>query len=299
MSARPDSHRSALPTQRVLYRIDVDGVPSSLADAPPPFGETPLEGAAPVAATRSDGSPLFRIDHPLYDPDQRAGWLAEQLIAPGAIFHGHVHVAGAKASKSSRTSSTAQLTSATFTSIITQMLHRSSSVQQVCLPDELIEQAIAEGPHSVAHEKVEQGGQLLARLFLHYWRAVATAFADAWDDPTGHLLWHQHGLTAFARLGATVIEDHVAAYDIRQHYFDEALERIASGVSLARVDYEHVPQRELSDHLFQQLAAARQARGLRRGSLVAVPGSLADIPWGSAPAPRSPDVGSVPLGPEN
>lgn len=295
------SDPSPSPAQRTLYRVDLDDPYVSIAgDALPP-STAMIDAPPPAPSTRLDGAPIFRIDHPLYEPESRAAWVADELLAPGSIFHGRVHVPAAKASKKpARTKeATTHLTMATFTGIIGQMLHQSAYVQQICLPDEIIDEAVLDGPNSLSHQKVEQGGQLLARLFLHYWRAVATAFPEAWDDPHDHLLWHPHGLTAFAKLGAHVVQDQVAAYDIRQHYFDEVLERIAGAVSLAKADHAHVPARQMSSHLFQLLASARHTKSPRRPGLMAVPGGVSDINWGSAAPPLSPDVSSVPLGPEN
>lgn len=315
VSARPNPQSDNQPRKRILYSIDpdslvqavtVDGAPM---DADPlhdePVTSAPIESApvvsAPVVSTRADGSPVFRIEHPLYEADKRAEWLVDELLASDSIFDGRVHVPTAKGGKKGPrpNAAGAQVTHATFTSIIGQMLHHSPYVQQTCLTDEAIAQAIADGPNSVAHQKVEQGGQLLARLFLHYWRAVAHAFPQAWEDPHDHLLWHPHGLTALARLGAQVVEDQVRAYDISQHYFDAVLERIAESVSLAKADYADIPAREVSDYLFQKLSAARAASATRRGGLMAVPGD-GDGVWGSAVAPRSvADLGSAPLGAEN
>ncbi|MFN4002653.1 hypothetical protein [Microcella sp.] len=288
-------------TTRVLYRVDLDDPSSAIVgDALPPSTAV-IDAPPPTPESRLEGEPIFRIDHALYDAEQRAAWVADELLQPGSVFHGRVHVPTTKGGKKAARlkASPTQLTQATFTSIIGQMLHQSAYVQQICLPDELIAGAVLEGPNSLTHQKVEQGGQLLARLFLHYWRAVATAFPEAWDDPHDYLLWHPHGMTALAQLGAHVVQDQVAAYDIRQHYFDEVLERIAGSVSLAKVDHVHVPLRQLSSHLFQLLASARHTKNLRRPGLMAVPGGVSDINWGSAAPPVSPDVSSVPLGAEN
>lgn len=289
------------PTKRVLYRVDLDDPSSPIAgDALPPSTAV-IDAPPPTPGMRLEGEPIFRIEHPLYEPEQRAAWVAEELLQPGSVFHGRVHVPAAKGGKKAARlkAGPTQLTQATFTGIIGQMLHQSAYVQQICLPDELISEAVLEGPNSLTHQKVEQGGQLLARLFVHYWRAVATAFPEAWEDPHDHLLWHPHGLTALAQLGAHVVQDQVAAYDIRQHYFDEVLERIAGSVSLAKADHAHVPARQLSSHLFQVLASARHAKGMRRAGLMAVPGGVSDITWGSAAPPVSPDVEVMPLGAEN
>ncbi len=297
MKAQPFSS----PARRNLYRVD--GVDSRNAvtpeNAPPPRG-IPLGGAPPEGAVLDDPV-VLRMDHPLYEHDDRAAWLADQLLMPGSIFHGKVHVAGDKAAQKAPRSTvgSTHVTHTTFTSIVGKMLHQSAYVEEVCLPAELISDAILQGPHSLAHQKVEQGGQLLAGLFRHYWRAVATAFSEAWDDPYEHLLWNPHGLTAFARLGGNVVHDQVAAYDIRQHYFDEVLERVADSVSLAKADHADVPARRLSEHLFQQLTSARHVKRTARPGLIALPGGVADINWGSSPAPKSPSVTSVPIGPEN
>ena len=295
----PAQPSSSPPRPSSLYRIELDDPLWAAVDAPPPTS-APLEGAPPTGL-RLEVPPVFRIDHPLYDPEQRAGWVADELLAPGSVFHGRVHVAAVKGTKKlpRQKAGPTFLTHTTFVGIVGQMLHQSVYVQQICLPDELISDAILEGPNSVSHQKVEQGGQLLAHLFLHYWRAVATGFPEAWDDPHEHLLWHPHGLGALAKLGAHVVHDQVAAYDIRQHYFDEVLERIAGTVSLAKAEHQHVPARQVSEHLFQLLATARHATGARRPGLMAVPGGVSDINWGSAPPPVSPSVAAMPLGSEN
>lgn len=309
------------PSQRTLYRVDLvvpspsptaGALPPSTAviDAPPPTTGA-LEGAPPVFDL-DDAQPLAPIDlapldlppldHPLYQREQRAAWLAAELLKRGSVFHGTldgldprgINLRGAKGRWVKKSGENpAEATSAAFTSVIGLMLRESSRVEEICLPAELVAEATVEGLNSLAHQKVEQGGLLLAGLFQHYWRAVATAFSEAWDAPDEYLLWHRHGLTAFARLGGLVVSDQVAAYDIRQHYFDEVLERIATTVSLAKADHADVPARRLPTHLFETLAAARHMTGARRPSLMAVPGGVSDINWGSAPPPVSPWVGSI------
>lgn len=283
MPARP------LPSENrpTLYRVefDADRNPIIPIDAPPPTG-------API-----DAPPFFRIEHPLYEPSQRAEWLADELLAPGSVFHGKVHVPNDKAAKKKvrQAAGAAPITYATFKGVIDHMLRQAPRVEAVCLPEELIAEAILEGPNSLSHQKVEQGGVLLARLFLHYWRAVATAFPEAWDDMQEHILWHPHGLNALAKLGAQVVQDQVDSYDIRQHYFDEVLERIAGKVSLKKSEHTQVPSHETSDHLFGLLYSARHAAG-RTAGLTAVPGTVGSIDWGSGTAPLSPSVTSIPAG---
>ncbi len=262
-------------------------------------------GAHPVAAHSSfppTRRTLRRASHPLYEPQTRAAWLVDELLAPSSVFSGRVHVPSPTSDRGAadQASQSTPITLATFMTVIGEMLHHQSTyVQQICLPDDLIAQAVVDGPGSLAHRQVERGGRLLAGLFSHYWRAVATAFSEAWDDPHGHLLWHPRGLTAFARLGSHVVHDQVVAYDIRQHYFDAVLDRIAGTVSLAAAEHADVPLGQLSTHLFLQLAAARHAEGPPRPGIMAVPGGVADIRWGSAAPPLSPDVSSVPFGSEN
>lgn len=297
MSAQPYSS----PAKRPLYRVDLDdALTASLPVGAPPPSTPALEGEPPPGARRNS-PPAFRIDHALYEHETRAAWLADELLMPGSIFHGKVHIAADKAGKKPlrQKPGATHVTYATFTTVIGSMLQQSTYVEDVCLPDELIAEAVVEGPNSLSHQKVEQGGQLLAGLFRHYWRAVATAFSDAWDDPHEHLLWHPHGLTAFAKLGGYVVHDQVVTYDIRQHYFDEVLERVADNVSLEKSAHASISARQLSEHLAQLLATARHAPAARRQGLMAVPGSVSDINWGSAVPPISPSVASIPLGPEN
>ena len=253
-----------------------------LIEIPPPDGE-PID-APPI------GSALFRIDHPLYEADTRADWVAERLLDDDDLFHGKVHVPAKAKTRTVGTRGAKAITYATFRGIVDHMLREAPRVQSVCIPDELIEQALFDGPNSITHHKVEQGGQLLSRLVLHYWRAVAHAFEEAWDDHRDHLLWHPHGLAALASLGARVVQDQVDTYDIRQRYFDEVLTAVATSVSLAKADYVGIAPHELTDHLLQKLAAARS--GSRRSAgLTAVPGTVGSIDWGSGAVPASPDLG--------
>lgn len=242
-----------------------------------------------------------RIGHPLYERSHRVGYLVDELLAPGSVFHGKVHAVSGSAFSSLADSSagTPPVTLATFTGAIRTMLYEAPHVEAVCLPEALVAEANAHGPRSVSHQKVEQGGRLLAGLFANYWRAVATAFSDAWDDPREHLLWHPHGLTALARLGAHVVHDQVAKYDIRQHYFDAVLDHIAGGVSLARSRFADPDGRDTAEHLFTLMAAARTATGVRPSRTIAMPGAVAEIEWGSAEAPRSPTLPVRPFGAED
>lgn len=252
-------------------------------DAPRPIL---LEIPEPTGA-RYDAEPVFRIDHPLYEAETRAEWIAGRLLADDDLFTGKVHVPAKKGGKT--VGGAKAITYATFRGVVDHMLREAPRVEAVCLPDELIAEAVLDGPNSLTHHKVEQGGQLLARLFLHYWRAVAHAFDEAWNDHHDHLLWHPHGLAALGSLGSRVVQDQVDSYDIRQHYFDEVLEAVAAKVSLKKSDHSDVAAHDMTDHLLGLLASAR-ASSRRTAGLAAVPGTVGSIDWGSSAAPLSPDV---------
>lgn len=137
-------------------------------------------GAHPVAAHSSfppTRRTLRRASHPLYEQQTRAAWMVDELLAPSSVFSGRVHVPSATSDRGAAEHAS-PITLATFTTVIAEMLHHQSAyVQQICLPDDLIAQAVVDGPGSLAHRQVERGGRLLAGLFSHYWRAVATAFS--------------------------------------------------------------------------------------------------------------------------
>lgn len=250
-----------------------------LIEIPLPDGE-PFDAAPPRES-------VFRIDHPLYQPETRAEWIAERLLADDDLFTGKVHVSAKKGAKT--VGRAKAITSATFRGIVDHMLREAPRVETLCLPDELIAEAVLDGPNSLTHHKVEQGGHLLARLFLHYWRAVATAFPEAWDDHHDHLLWHPHGLAALGSLGARIVQDQVDSYDIRQHYFDDVMHGVAAKVSLKKSDHAKVSAHDMTDHLLGLFASAR-ASNRRTAGLVAVPSTVGSIDWGSSAAPLSPSV---------
>lgn len=248
--------------------------------------EIPLPDGEPIDAPPPH-EPAFRIEHPLYEPETRAEWIAERLLTDDDLFAGKVHVPAKKSGKS--IGGAKAITYATFRGVVDHMLRGARRAESVCLPDALIAEAVLEGPNSLTHHKVEQGGHLLARLFLHYWRAVANAFDEAWDDHHDHLLWHPHGLAAFGSLGSRIVQDQVDSYDIRQHYFDEVLQSIAASVSLKKSDHADVAAHDMTDHLLVLLTSARAA-SRRTAGLTAVPRTIGSIDWGSSAAPLSPDV---------
>lgn len=286
-TARPAATTAAAakPAANATVSDDADGATSirEKSDARRPVL---LEIPEPTGG-RYDADPVFRIDHPLYEPETRAEWIAERLLSEDDLFTGKVHVPAKKGGKT--VGGAKAITYATFRGVVDHMLREAPRVETVCLPDELVAEAVLEGPNSLTHHKVEQGGQLLARLFLHYWRAVAHAFDEAWDDHHDHLLWHPHGLAALGSLGSRIVQDQVDTYNIRQHYFDEVLEGVAAKVSLKKSDHAHVAAHEMTDHLLGLLASAR-ASSRRTAGLTAVPGTVGSIDWGSGAAPLSPDV---------
>ncbi|RZS59098.1 hypothetical protein EV141_0315 [Microcella putealis] len=250
---------------------------------------------APPAGARFAGEPVFRVEHPLCDRDGRLEWIVERLILSGSPFADTVHVPASLVGgmPGTRTPKTAggskRITYAAFRGVIARMLAESADVEERCLPAELVTQATFDSAHTHARDKVERGCELLATLFLHYWRGVAFAYPDAWAGQREHVLWLPAGLAAFASLGSMVIRDHMDAYNLRQHYFDETLTRIAALVPVTREALGDTPPHAITEVLTARFLAARTTVVAARGR-TAIPGTIGGIDWGSGSAPRSPDV---------
>lgn len=291
---RKNSSAPSPPSAPSAPALELDDLGTALPVTPGNPLRPVLIDEAPPASPRLAAEPLFRVEHPLCDADARVEWIAERLILAGDPFAHTVHVPastrGGTAAAAPKGAGDAKIiTYATFRGVIGRMLAESGEVQERCLPSDLITQATFDAAHPHARDKVERGGELLTVLFLHYWRAVAGAYADAWADPRAHLLWQPAGLSAFASLGALVIRDHVDAYNLRQHYFDDTLTRVAAIVPVDREAYSGVAAHDVTEHLIGRFVEARAAIARTRGR-TAIPGTIGGIDWGSGSAPRSPDI---------
>lgn len=253
-----------------------------------------IDEAEPTGV-RVDAEPVFRVDHPLCAPEARLEWIVERLILAGSPFVETVHVpartAGGTAAlrQAKAAGGSKHITYSTFRGVIGRMLAECPDVEERCLPAELITQATFDSASTHAREKVERGGELLTTLFLNYWRGVAFAYPEAWSSTRDSVLWQPAGLAAFASLGAMVVRDHMDAYNLRQHYFDETLTRIAALVPVTREALADTAPHDVTEVLTARFLAARTTVVAQRGR-TAIPGTVGGIDWGSGSAPRSPDV---------
>lgn len=251
---------------RPLYRVD---------DASPVFS---VPTVATVTARPEDAELL-------HSSRGRAEWVSTELVAPGAVFDGKVHLPSTK-KNAKKAGAVEPITLSALKAVLAITMREMPRVEAQCFPPEVVLAAIEGGPHSAAQLQLEQGARLLTRLVSYYWTAVRRAFGEAWDDRHGFILWQSFGLTAVSRFGGRIIQERVDEREIMQSYFDTALAAVASRVSLADEHFVGFASQAGANQVYTLLIEASSAHGATFTELV---DSLANgFDWGKAASVPSP-----------
>lgn len=268
-----------------------------MTDIAPARPRTRLEGSARPTYSIDDAAPVFTIatvatvePRPddaelLHSSGGRAEWIAAELVKPGAVFDGKVHLPSSK-KNAKRAGAVEPITYSALKAIISITMREMPRVEAQCFPPEVVLAAIEGGPHSASQLQLEQGARLLTRLVSYYWTSVATAFAEAWDDRHGYILWQSFGLTAVSRFGGRIIQERVDEREIMQQYFDTALAAVAARMPLDVADFAGVSSQAGANQVYSMLLEANSEHGAAFTELV---DSLAQtIDWGKAASAPSP-----------
>jgi len=265
ISARPrfDYAGLARPT------LPADGAPASVP---------PLISVV-TAEPRPDDAEL------LHSSLGRAEWIAAELVKPGAVFDGKVHVPQAKKT-AKKAGAVEPITFSALKAIVSITLREMPRVESQCFDPAVVLAAIEGGPHSASQLQLEQGARLITRLVSYYWSSVAKAWPEAWDDRHGFILWQSFGLTALSRFGGRIIQERVDEREIMQQYFDTAIAAVAARMTLDVADFEGFSSQTGANQVYAMLMEANSEHGAAFTELVDQLAS--DIDWGKAASAPSP-----------
>ena len=102
----------------------------------------------------------------------------------------------------------------------------------------------------------EGGVLMLVELLDRYWKAVANAYPEAWQDRKNFVILQAIGLNAFSRLAAEVISKAVDAGAGEQKDFDVVLKHVAQKVPMDREKYPGIAGLAGAKVLADKLTAA-------------------------------------------
>lgn len=247
--------------------MPADGLPAAL----PPF-------TVVTAEPRPDDAEL------LHSSLGRAEWIAAELVKPGGVFEGKVHVPQAKSSK--KAGAVEPITFSALKAIVSITLREMPRVEMQCFDPGVVLAAMEGGPHSASQLQLEQGARLITRLVSYYWGAVAKAWPEAWDDRHSYILWQSFGLTGLSRFGGRVIQERVDEREIMRQYFDTAISAVAARMTLDTADFEGFSSQTGANQVFQMLMEANNEHGAAFTELV--DSLVIDIDWGKAASAPSP-----------
>ena len=97
---------------------------------------------------------------------------------------------------------------------------------------------------------------MLVELLDRYWKAVANAYPEAWQDRKNFVILQAIGLNAFSRLAAEVISKAVDAGAGEQKDFDVVLKHVAQKVPMDREKYPGIAGLAGAKVLADKLTAA-------------------------------------------
>ena len=259
-------------------RTDLAGLARPTLASPDAPAAVPPYLSVVTAEPRPDDAEL------LHSSLGRAEWIALDLVKPGGVFDGKVHITSAKSAK--RAGAVEPITFSALKAIVSITLREMPRVEQQCFDPGVVLAAIEGGPHSVSQLQLEQGARLVTRLVSYYWGAVAKAWPEAWDDRHGFILWQSFGLTGLSRFGGRIIQERVDEREIMQQYFDTALAAVAARMPLDAADFDGFSSQTGANQVFSMLMEANSAHGAAFTELV---DQLAgDIDWGKAASAPSP-----------
>ena len=102
----------------------------------------------------------------------------------------------------------------------------------------------------------EAGVLMLVKLLDRYWKAVANAYPEAWQDRKNYVILQAIGLNAFSRLAAEVISKAVDAGAGEQKDFDVVLKHVSQKVPMDREKYPGIAGLAGAKVLADKLTAA-------------------------------------------
>lgn len=183
----------------------------------------------------------------------RALWIAQILAEQGHAFEGKVFFGGAKKGAKAATGMVPPIKINALKGAVAATCREMTDVEASIYGVEIDEEGNTLPPDEY---KVAQ----VIELIDLFWKAVASAFPEAWQDRKNFILLQAIGLNAFSRLGADVIQrQFLREGRIGQADFDAVLEHVASRVTLRREEYPGLAGLAGAKEVYRKLSNALNA----------------------------------------
>lgn len=173
---------------------------------------------------------LSQIEHRLQkdllllDDKKRSLYIAMQLTEPNGAFAGMVFHGGSKTGVKRETGGVPPIRLNALRGAVQQSLSLMRTLELQLVYDGDPDQT----------QVSEEGVLMLTILLDRYWKAVAHAYPEAWQDRKGYILLQAIGLNAFSRLAAEVITRAAEEGKTEQADFNLVLDHVSKKVQLDR-----------------------------------------------------------------
>ena len=147
-----------------------------------------------------------------FDEDRWHIWMADALTRPGRSFEGMIFFGGQKTGAKEALGKVPPVRLNTLAGTLKLQLARADVARSTYLgqPD------------------------LLLELVDRYWQAVRSVFPAEWEDKKNYILLQTIGLSGFAQLGATLLDQALADGKVSKEDFELYLQAVRQEVNLAR-----------------------------------------------------------------
>lgn len=146
------------------------------------------------------------------DAKQVHKWMAGKLAQPGKAFEGMVFAGGSKAGAKAVLGKVPPVRLNTLAGTLKLQMSKATLV--------------------MANYGDEP--DLVLELIDRYWKAVRNIFSEEWSDRTNFILLQTIGLSGFAQLGATLMDQGITDAKVEQRDFEVYLQAAKSQVDLSR-----------------------------------------------------------------
>jgi DGQHR domain-containing protein len=200
------------------------------------------------------------------DPKTRPLWFAKKLGQGAGVMADVVFTGGAKGGVKAKHGYVPPLNLSTLKSMVERTLKGIDAHVIELLPPKLVEDAKA--GNAQATKDLLEGAEFLAGLLTKFWKAVKTAYPEAWQDTNKkkYILFQSIGSLALSSFAALVIEDLIRERKTDQESFNDAVESLRhGGITLEKSDYEGYAGQTGTRKVFEALVSAKSEgeKGIR------------------------------------
>jgi DGQHR domain-containing protein len=174
----------------------------------------------------------------LSDSKTRALVIAKRLTAAGSAFDGKVFSGGSRKGAKEKYGEVPPLKLNALKRAIQTTLRKADRLVAAQLPTNLDSEQLSAADYE---QKLLIGVDAIFLLLDRFWKAVSTAYPDAWQNRKDYILLQSIGLEAFSMLAARIIEDlFFNVKRIDQVDFNGVLGEIAQKFKLDKSEFEGI-----------------------------------------------------------